>query len=78
MKITYSSSKYTSADPKAPGWFRHLVLAWFLAAAVEYLLLPDGLRTLTGLSGLAEMSLMRLLLALQAVLNSLKSVQLML
>ena len=40
---------------------RHFLTAWLLAVLVEYLRLPEELRTLTGLDGLAQMSLPRLL-----------------
>ena len=74
MKITYNSSKSAPGASGAPAWFRHLVLAWFLAAAVEYLLLPEELRILTELSGLAEMSLTRLLLVTAAAFGLLTAV----
>ena len=40
---------------------RRLLLSWLMAALVEYLLLPAPLRSLQGLAGLAEMSLVRVL-----------------
>ena len=38
-----------------------MVIAWLLAACVEYLLLPTGIRDLSKLDALAQMSLIRLL-----------------
>lgn len=40
---------------------RQLVLSWLFAVAVEFLLLPEFLRRLSGLNGLAQMSLARVL-----------------
>lgn len=42
--------------------FRRLVLAWLTAAAIEFALLPKGLRALDSLDGLREMRLLRLCL----------------
>ncbi len=42
-----------------PGLVRKLVAAWLMAVLMEYFLLPAGLRNLSGLSGLAQMSLAR-------------------
>ena len=53
---------------------RNLLLAWLLAVMAEYLLLPDGLRRLTDLKGVAQMSPVRvagLTLVALAVLSSL-------
>ena len=44
-----------------PGLFRKVILSWLLAAALEYLLLPQPLRSLAGLEGLAQMSFLRVL-----------------
>lgn len=44
-----------------PGIFRKVILSWLLAAALEYLLLPQPLRSLAGLEGLAQMSFLRVL-----------------
>lgn len=49
--------KYTAAD-----FVRQLVIAWLLATLLEYVLLPAGLRELSNLKGLAQMSLTRVLL----------------
>ena len=49
--------KYTAAD-----FVRQLVIAWLFATFLEYVLLPAGLRELSGLKGLAQMSLTRVLL----------------
>ena len=48
--------KYTVAD-----LVRQLILSWLFAAFLEYLLLPAELRDLSGLKGLAQMSLTRVL-----------------
>ena len=40
---------------------RRMLLSWLLAVTVEYGLLPGGLRDLTGLEGLAQMSLPRVM-----------------
>ena len=42
--------------------FRHLMLGWFCAALLEYLLLPRDLKLLDQLNGIAAMSISRLLL----------------
>lgn len=41
---------------------RHLLLSWLIAATLEYLLLPQNLKPLTQLQGIAQMSLVRVLL----------------
>lgn len=41
---------------------RHLLLAWLIAATVEYLLLPQSVQSLTQLQGIGQMSLVRVLL----------------
>ena len=41
---------------------RHLLLAWLIAATVEYLLLPQSVKSLTQLQGIGQMSLVRVLL----------------
>jgi uncharacterized membrane protein len=45
----------------ARGFIRKLLLSWLLAVVVEYLLLPQTLRDLSGLQGLVAMSLTRVL-----------------
>ena len=42
-----------------PDLVRQVLLSWLTAVTVEYLLLPEALRDLSGLKGLAEMSLTR-------------------
>ena len=49
-------------------FMRRLILSWLLGAVMEYLLLPDALRSLQGLEGLAVMSMGRLLLITVALL----------
>ena len=39
-----------------PALMRHFLIAWLLAVLLEYLRLPEALRTMTGLQGLAQMS----------------------
>ena len=47
----------------APGTLlRHLLLGWLMAATLEYALLPQNLKPLTQLQGIAQMSLVRVLL----------------
>lgn len=45
-----------------PEIIRHLLFSWLLATAVEYLLLPEEVRSLSNLDGLAQMSFARVLL----------------
>lgn len=52
----------TARRMKTGMWIRRLLLAWLTAAAAEYLLLPEQLRKLAGTDGLAQMSLLRVLL----------------
>lgn len=47
---------------QAPDLVRRLLLAWLTAVTLEYFRLPQALRTLGALDGLAEMSLPRVLL----------------
>lgn len=42
--------------------FRRFIMAWLSAVLVEYIILPSGLRELSGLDGLAQMSLLRVVL----------------
>lgn len=42
-------------------WIRRVLLSWLLAVVIEYLLLPAQLRDLSGLEGLRQMSLPRLI-----------------
>ena len=51
-----------------PPLIRRLLLAWLIAAAAEYLQLSAELKTMTGLKGLASMSLPRLLIVTGIVL----------
>ena len=62
MKITYNQPKYLSPAPAAASWLRRLVLAWLTGAAAEYLLLSAELRSLSGLEGIAAMSMLRMAL----------------
>lgn len=65
MKTKYRKYQNTNI---APALIRHLLLAWLIAAAAEYLLLSAELKTMTGLKGLAAMSLPRLLIITGVVL----------
>lgn len=56
MKITYDQHKYLPKVPDAALWIRRIVLAWLVAAAAEYLLLPGELRSLSSLDGIGRMS----------------------
>lgn len=51
----------THRRPSVSDLFRHIVLSWLIAAAVEYFLLPGGLQALSGLDGLGQMSFVRVL-----------------
>ncbi len=51
----------------APDAARRVLLAWLLAVTIEYFLLPGSLRALSGLEGLREMSLLRVLLVTGAL-----------
>lgn len=44
-----------------PSLVRHFLTAWLVAVLFEYLLLPEHLRNLSGLQGLGQMSLLRVL-----------------
>lgn len=68
MKVTYDQHKYLPRDAGAPIWIRRLILAWLVAAAAEYLLLPGELRSLGGLEGIAQMSAGRMLAIAAGVL----------
>ena len=57
----------------AASLIRHLLLAWLIAAAAEFLLLPVSLRSMNGLESLAAMSLPRLLIVMGVVLSLLEA-----
>ena len=44
-----------------PSLVRHIVLSWLLAVVTEYLILPNELRDLAELDGLAQMSFVRVI-----------------
>lgn len=50
------------APPTAAALIRHLFLAWLFSALLEYLFLPQESQSITGLGGIAAMSLPRLLI----------------
>ncbi len=60
MNIIYTHNKYLTPAPRAAAWLRRAFLAWLVAAAAEYLLLPQELRALSELDGLAQMSALRM------------------
>ena len=66
MQIEYE--KIQNRKPVAPALIRRLLLSWLIAAAVEFLLLPDGAATMNGLQALSAMSFPRLLIVTGAVL----------
>ena len=55
------NEKTEQRKPVGAELIRHLVLAWLTAAAGEFLLLPEEVKTMNGLQALAAMSLPRLL-----------------
>lgn len=67
-----NNKSYTKKQPQVkipadqsfhfPALFRRAALAWLIAATLEYLLVPAQLRGMDSLSGLAEMSFVRLLI----------------
>jgi len=69
MKIHYGQHKNLPTVPGSAKWIRRLILAWLVAAAVEYLLLPGELRDLRSLAGLSRMSMTRFALAAAAVFS---------
>ena len=44
-----------------PNLLRHVILSWLLADVIEYFILPNELRDLASLNGLARMSFVRLI-----------------
>ena len=72
MKISYEQTK--PARDIAP-WIRRLILSWLLAAGIEYMILPSALRDLSGLSGIAEMSLIRMIPVTCAAFALLSAIQ---
>lgn len=61
MKISYEPKKVKGGN--AGSWLRRLVLAWILAAGLEFAKLPGAVRTLEGLEALAWMSPGRMVMA---------------
>jgi len=57
-----------------PALLRRVLLAWLTAAAGEFLLLPDGVKTMDSLQALSAMSLPRLLIVTAIVLALLEGV----
>lgn len=56
----------TPKEPSTPypiaSWLRRVLISWLFATTFEYILLPSGIRDLSGLDGLKEMSLLRVIL----------------
>ena len=44
-----------------PSLIRHVILSWLLAVVIEYFILPNELRDLAKLDGLAQMSFVRVI-----------------
>ena len=65
MKISYEPKKVKGGN--AGSWIRRLVLAWILAAGLEFAKLPGAVRTLEGLEALAWMSPGRMVMAAAVV-----------
>lgn len=65
MKISYEPKKVKGGN--AGSWLRRLVLAWILAAGLEFAKLPGAARTLEGLEALAWMSPGRMVMAAAVV-----------
>ena len=65
MKISYEPKKVKGGN--AGSWIRRLVLAWILAAGLEFAKLPGAARTLEGLEALAWMSPGRMVMAAAVV-----------
>ena len=53
---SFSRNKFT-----VPGLVCHIVLSWLLAVVIEYFILPNDLRDLSKLDGLAQMSFLRVI-----------------
>ena len=66
MKIFYENQKIKSRRSLAP-WIRRLLLAWLIAAGLEFSLIPSAARSLEGLDGMAEMSAGRMILVAAVV-----------
>ena len=45
---------------RLPNLIRQIIIGWVLAVTIEYSILPKELRTLAELTGLAQMSMLRL------------------
>ena len=72
MKVEYQ--KVQNRRYEAALLIRHLLLAWLTAAAVEFLLLPDAVKTMNGLKALSAMSFTRLLIVTGIILVLLESI----
>jgi len=71
MKASFVKKR--NQENMAASLIRHLLLAWLIAAAAEFLLLPVSLRSMNGLESLAAMSLPRLLIVMGVVLSLLEA-----
>ena len=66
MKV--QNQKFQNINTAAASLIRNFLIAWLIAAAVEYLSLPSELKSLTGLQGIAAMSFPRMLIVMGVVL----------
>ena len=66
MKV--QNQKFQNINTAAASLIRNFLIAWLIAAAVEYLSLPRELKSLTGLQGIAAMSFPRMLIVMGVVL----------
>lgn len=71
MKVEHDH--YQKLHKAAASLIRHLLIAWLIAAAVQWLLLPAGLKTMNGLKALGAMSFPRLLINSGIVLALMES-----
>lgn len=66
MKV--QNQKFRNINTAAASLIRNFLIAWLIAAAVEYLSLPSELKSLTGLQGIAAMSFPRMLIVMGVIL----------
>lgn len=55
-KGRFSKPRSPSSSPQLPRLLQHLIVAWLIAATIEYLLLPSQDKPLAGLAGLGQLS----------------------
>ena len=66
MKV--QNQKFQNINTAAASLIRNFLIAWLIAAAVEYLSLPSALKSLAGLQGIEAMSFPRMLIVMVVVL----------